>query len=455
MILPPFFGFLSKYDDTSTSRVLIDYINADIVTYTTPTKNIIVSYQTLDTLVYSLAVPTNYVSYNNLDVLSIKISELITNISFINCDILLYEKPPSIPGLIETVFARDKDSLGVLTWNIPFDGKSQITNYIVEYKQTSDAEWLTYSNTLSTNTIIIPIVNNNEYEFRVAAANQIGTGLFTTSNTIIPSGGTDIDCDIVSYIGYNVVDMNQSFATGCFYSSNIRNINVISENGALDTFGAYFSASPVTIDLNPHIGQISYPHSHVPRSNLYSWSLIDNFSISFWIKPDDNPSFVRTILSSTSLNTNNSWKISYSNNSIFFSSGTINSMQTIISATNLNLSNNNFTHIALCRSNNWMSLFVNGQEKTEIFNANNIRMDNNLLIVGAYAANYNYSNDSGWGIVTEPFKGSIDEILISKSALYRGDFDTPTTPRNILELDCSDCAQLPPPTNLQVFYIVD
>lgn len=455
MILPPFFGLLSKYEDTDINQALITYVNTDIVTYTKPTKNSIISYQTVDTLFYSIAKPITYLSYNTLDLLSIKISQPIIDISFVNCDILLYEKPPTIPGVIETVFARDKDSLGVLTWSIPFDGKSPITSYIIEYKETSDEEWLLYSDIAISNNITIPIVNNNEYEFRVAAVNIIGTGLFTSSNSIIPSGGVDIDCDIVSYIGYNIADMNQNISTGCFYRGNIRNVDVSSANGAINTLGAYFSANPTTIDLAPHVGQVSYPHSHVPRSNLYSWSLINDFSISFWIKPDDNPMFTRTIISIASINTSNSWKISYANNSIFFSSGTIDNMQAIISATNLNLSTSNFAHVAICRSNNWISLFVNGQEKNEIFDSNNITIDNNLLIIGANATNYDYSSDSGWGIVNEPFKGFIDEVFISKSALYRGNFDPPTIVRNTSNLDCNDCSRLASPTNLQVFYILD
>lgn len=559
MILPPFFGLYSKYNETFINEVAISYISADIITYSAPTGNMFLTYKTLDILSYTQLdlsnTPIN-LSYLTTDILSIANPGIASNISFLTCDILSYELPPRQPDSINQLFARDKDSLGVISWQPPFDGKSSITGYIIDYKLIDSEEWINFGIINSTN-INIPLTNNNTYIFRAAPINKIGTGEYTISNSIMPYGGQDIDCDIVAYVGFNTADLVQSVVTSCSGTKPINvTQNIISKSGAINTLGAYFPGTEFLINTVPHTNQISYPHINIPELKINSWSLIDNFTISFWFKPDDYPMIpgvftlfgagrssingcyavagtfnsrpyytqggsissswyvyyaptgpfsaswfigntmessspqnyiyrgadtggpslisnlfswttdnigpspppyiehftctaaaptLQTILSAVSTTTNNAWKISYINNSIIFSSGTISNMINILSATNLNISTNIFTHISLCRSNNYISFFVNGIEKTETFNANNITVDTNYLIVGGYGANYNYSTNNNWGIIIEPFKGVLDEVFVSKSALYRGNFSLPQVRRDITAFDCEDCGVIPPP----------
>jgi hypothetical protein len=455
MILPPFFGLYSKYDESFIRNVIINYINADIISYTAPTENVLLTYKTVDILSHNTLFPVADISYINTDILSVPIKKTTTNISFISCDFLFYELPPSLPSGIDFFVARDKDSLAILNWDAPFDGKTPIIKYNIFYKKIDEDDWILTPN-FSTDTFRQIILENNfEYEFKIEAVNKIGTGEFTISNSVIPSGGTDFDCDIISYVTFDTINIFDTRSIACFSNQQL---NVTAGNNQINpwissAFAISFPGEPFTIDNPPHVGSISYPHTNIPRSKLYSWSLINNFTISFWFKPDDNPLFTRTLLSATSDNTNNSWKISYSNNSIIFSSGNKNNMQNIISATNLNIPTDSFTHLALCRSNNYISLFINGQEKSEIFNKNNITIDSNFLIVGGYGPNYDYSSNNNWGIIIEPFKGSMAEIFLSRSALYRGNFTPPLINRDISNLDCEDCAKLPAPTNLQVIYI--
>jgi hypothetical protein len=455
MILPPFFGLYSKYNERTIESSLISYLATDIALYTNPTPNIIVSYKNLDILSYNKLFPLINISYLTSDILNIstKNKESIS-LSFLGCDILSYEFPFTLPSAINFFSARDKDSLGVLTWDEPFDGKTRIIRYDLQYKKIDDDNWtMVYSNItgLSFN---LSIQNNFEYLFKIAPVNALGTGEYTFSNTIIPSGGIDNICDVVSYVGFNIFDLTQEISRSCFSNQTVKVTagGVSSIEGVNNSLAAYFPALSFTINTPPHINQVSFPHIHIPAFNSGDWSLINNFTISFYFKPDDNPSFTRTILSSTSNISNKSWKISYTNNSIFFSSGTINSMQNIIFSNNLNVSTNNFTHVAICRSNNYISLFINGEEKKEIFNSNNIDIDSDYLIVGAYATNYNYSTNNNWGIVVEPFKGAIDEILISRSALYRGNFNVPVINRNITSTDCDICFKIEDPPEDYYYY---
>jgi len=59
-----------------------------------------------------------------------------------------------------------------------------------------------------------------------------------------------------------------------------------------------------------------------------------------------------------------------------------------------------------------------------------------------YIDEYNFSNYDGWGIVTNPFAGAIDEIIISRSAFYRGNF-TPPSSEHSESFTCTSCTTCP------------
>lgn len=463
MILPPFFGLHSKYDEDSLKQSTISYITADIVTYKDPTPAINLSYNNLDILSYNIKNNIINLSYINTDILSFTQPIDKADISYLQCDILMYSLPPSVPDNILTVTARDKDSSAILSWQAPFDGKSSITRYDIQYKKTSDVDWIPFIfNSRNTFARVTGLLNNNEYHFRVAPVNTLGTGDYTLSNSTIPMPGNDNICDIVAYVSFDAANPVNMRSIACFSNKSILYTTEITSSGnsvtnSVNSYSIYIPGNPVSISFG---GQnfISYHHAYIPESELYSWSLINDFTISFWFKPEDNPSSIRTIISATSDTApKNSWKISYTNDSIIFSSGVVGDMKNIISAGNLNISLTEYSHIALCRSKGYISLFVNGFEKNEIFDNNNITINNANLFVGVYAANYNYNPLNGWGVVTESFKGFIDELFISRSCLYRKNFDTdlPNQIRTISEADCidKDCGKLESPTNLQVFYI--
>src|SRR5690606_38249746 len=68
-----------------------------------------------------------------------------------------------------------------LSWTAPANnGGSAITDYIVQYKLSSESAWVTASDGTSvlTSTSIIGLTNGLAYDFRVAAVNAAGTGTF-------------------------------------------------------------------------------------------------------------------------------------------------------------------------------------------------------------------------------------------------------------------------------------
>jgi len=65
-------------------------------------------------------------------------------------------------------------------WEPPLaDGGSEITNYIIEKRETSRANWALVSANIQghiTDCQVDKLIEGHEYEFRVSAENQYGTG---------------------------------------------------------------------------------------------------------------------------------------------------------------------------------------------------------------------------------------------------------------------------------------
>jgi hypothetical protein len=77
-----------------------------------------------------------------------------------------------------------------LVWTAPsFSGTSPITNYIIEYSTDGSSNWTAVTKPASTNTsyTVTGLTNAQEYFFRVAAINQVGTSSYSAnSNSLAP-----------------------------------------------------------------------------------------------------------------------------------------------------------------------------------------------------------------------------------------------------------------------------
>lgn len=77
-----------------------------------------------------------------------------------------------------------------LSWTAPANnGGSAITDYVIDYKLSSDSSWSTFADGVSTGTTgtVTGLTNGSSYDFRVSAVNAIGQGSASGTATAIPA----------------------------------------------------------------------------------------------------------------------------------------------------------------------------------------------------------------------------------------------------------------------------
>ncbi|NBT57598.1 BspA family leucine-rich repeat surface protein, partial [bacterium] len=82
------------------------------------------------------------------------------------------------------------DSAVVLSWTLPFNGGSALTDYIIQYSLDNGNSWTTFNDGTSTTTsaTVTGLTNGTAYTFRVAAKNSVGTGSYrSVSQSVTPS----------------------------------------------------------------------------------------------------------------------------------------------------------------------------------------------------------------------------------------------------------------------------
>lgn len=530
MILPPFFGISSKYDEAKIRQAILDYLSLDVSVFSTPSKNADITFITLDATTFSISIPTTNITYLTLDALSISELSKSADVTFNTVDVLTYDPPPAVPEITRFISIFPEDSLVELSWNTPYARRSPILEYILQYStsfrsnilsennyslitenndhildevmvyfnlldedlnllltESSEAiigdaaddyhyRWYTYDkeilltdnredrlNTQSalsilteksagvglTNfTIATNLMNDQPYIFRIAAINAIGTGEFGYSDIVIMTAPSHKYCDIIVFIQPDsTTDIFASLIDHSCREKTITHIEGVTTSNQ-SKFGAgslYFNGQ---YDDIPSPG--TYSHLQVDHNNALTtddWSLKGDFTIELWIKPDSSNTYsVQTLASSQHQNSYDSdyydnkytyWKLYRYQNSIrfkmnieeylFYEPYSIYENIELV-ANNINLSTNEFTHIAVSRFKNYIRLFVNGVrydrkffDKDVIINQSN----NPYMIIGANQTDSYLASDEfnlGRGSTTEPYQGHIDDFMLSKAARYVKNF---------------------------------
>jgi len=103
--------------------------------------------------------------------------------------------PITVPGAINSLSVSAGNTEVGLFWSAPSsNGGSAITDYVIEYKLSSDSDWTIFAEAISTATTIIVtgLTNNLSYDFRVSAVNIAGQGpVNSTSATSVNPPATN------------------------------------------------------------------------------------------------------------------------------------------------------------------------------------------------------------------------------------------------------------------------
>lgn len=515
MILPPFFGVSSQHDEQSIRQAIITYLSYDALTYDLATSVANITYLSMDAATFDRSTPEAHITYLSFDAVTSKALSKIAIVTYAAADICTYDPPPVVPEITIFVTGFADDGVVELTWTTPYNNRCNITNYVLEYSDCFLSALLTENNNcitteiydsiiteafntlcnyqefnktkllsqdlyrLSTNneelfitenssgvgltnfTIVDELTNGQSYIFRIAAVNCVGVGEFGYSPIFTPVGLDHAYCDLVAFIQPD--STSDIYASLIDYScrekiiNHIAGVNVSNISkfgpGSLSFNGVYESSpTPPT-----------YSHLQINHNNdttLDSWSLIDDFNIELWIRPQSFPVYSnQTLVSCYYQNNydtwenyqNKYWKLYIYGNTIKFIMYTeswdpetweFDSGFIELAANNISLSTSQFTHIAISRFNNYVRLFINGIRYDRKYFTKNIIIppeNNPYLIIGASQTDsYLYSDEfnTGRGAVNEPFIGYIDDIIVSKSARYSKNF----IPQKYAEsTDCNDC----------------
>jgi len=117
---------------------------------------------------------------------------------------------PSAPESLSVAEIANGHSIP-LTWGEPSStGGQPITDYRIEYRQTGQPSWATFSDGVATSlsTTVTSLSNNQSYDFRVSAINNIGTSL--PSNIVTAAPGEPAQVLIGSITDTTVPDIAAS-----------------------------------------------------------------------------------------------------------------------------------------------------------------------------------------------------------------------------------------------------
>jgi hypothetical protein len=96
--------------------------------------------------------------------------------------------PAMVPDAPTALSASAGNAEVGLSWTAPgSDGGSAITDYVIEYKLSSDSSWTVFADGvgITTSVTVTGLTNNLSYDFRVSAVNSIGQGPINSTTTTL------------------------------------------------------------------------------------------------------------------------------------------------------------------------------------------------------------------------------------------------------------------------------
>lgn len=156
MILPPFFGIVSPYDEELVRRAIISYLTNDTLTFRNPTETSSVTFQGTDVLTHTILQDLLSITFTALDTVSLPSLLDIMSMSYSSVDVCTYTRPPGVPDSPIFIFWNVGYEEICLVWSTPANNGCNITEYILEYTDCFLSNLLTENND-------ILISESNEY----------------------------------------------------------------------------------------------------------------------------------------------------------------------------------------------------------------------------------------------------------------------------------------------------
>lgn len=466
MILPPFYGGVASQAtrDRTWYNIRNSYLGQDVLYFKIPSKNILQTYLAVDALMYIMP-PVGFgsarVSYLNIDTLFFTIPENKSINSYLNFDALYYNPPPEAPDMPLNVYGTAGDGNADLTWTKPYDNRSPITDYHIQYSTSGLAgfgSWENFDDPVSTGTSVYidQLVNGVNYKFRVAAINSIGTGDYGISNVVSPSPGDQTYCKMLSYLPFDTDFLDQSCISGTVSGiyQNSNSLEISSNEYKYGGASLFLDGQPYSVP-SPYYEEYyyeeyvnEYPHLEIGFNQNINWNFSGDFTIEMFIKPSSSTGYgtlltIRDLMPSwyQDYPNNNYIKLYRNNNSIKFdwnldfydliNDEYIYNNQTI-TANNVNLPTNDWTHLSVIRYNNTIKLYVNGIASGNAITSNVLmNLSGFPIFVGSDIGDIYYQGTRS----SDGFGGYIDQLIISRTARYKNNF-TPSQYNLLKECNC-------------------
>ena len=146
MILPPFFGANSAYDEDDVKEVSVDYLAADIFTFVDPKTTSSVTYLVPDIVSFDTPKSLSSVTYLSLDALSLPRLPDAVEVTYEAVDICTFDPPPEPP--LQSCFLDNiiGDTEIEFSWSTPYDNRSPIIEYVLQYSDCFLSDILTEDN---------------------------------------------------------------------------------------------------------------------------------------------------------------------------------------------------------------------------------------------------------------------------------------------------------------------
>ncbi len=146
MILPPFFGANSVYDEDDVKNVILDYLAADIFTFVDPKSTSSVTYLVPDIASFDTPKSISSVTYLSADALSLPRLADGVDLTYEAVDICTFDPPPEPPLISNFLSSVVGDTEIELSWSTPYNNRSPITEYLLQYTDCFLSDILTEDN---------------------------------------------------------------------------------------------------------------------------------------------------------------------------------------------------------------------------------------------------------------------------------------------------------------------